>query len=154
MKETETVQFLVVEDDDLDFKILTRSFKKLRLANPIIRAMDGSDALDILKGDNGKEKLQQPYIILLDINMPKMNGLEFLKVMRADDNIKHSIVFILTTSNADSDLYQAYENNIAGYIIKKDPENGFMDAIKMIDSYWRVVQLPSASLRQHAPDVD
>lgn len=135
------VTFLVVEDDDLDYKILQRAFRNLKITNPVRRAHDGIEALDILKGRAGQEKIHLPYLILLDLKMPRMNGLEFLDALRADPELHKDIVFVLTTSNAESDIDEAYKLHIAGYIRKGDPEEGFEEAIRMIDHYWKVVEL-------------
>ncbi|MEQ8227485.1 MAG: response regulator [Rhodospirillales bacterium] len=134
------VTFLVVEDDDLDFKILKRAFKNLKITNPVRRAHDGIEALDILKGQNGQEKISLPYLILLDLKMPRMGGLEFLDNLRSDPDLHKDIVFVLTTSDAESDVDEAYKQNVAGYIKKGDPEEGFEEAIRMIDHYWKVVE--------------
>src|SRR5205823_6595315 len=97
--------------------------------NPLFIANDGFEALDLLRGTNGKEKISPlPRIILLDINMPKMNGLEFLKEMRNDPDIKGISVFVLTTSNDDKDKVEAYNYNIAGYIIKPITFESFVTA--------------------------
>ena len=142
MSNPDTVTFLVVEDDDLDYKVLTRTFKKLNIDNPIIRAYDGMDALEKLTGTNNQDKITKPYIILLDINMPRMNGLELLREIRNNEELSDSVVFILSTSNSDVDVHAAYQNHIAGYILKTDPADGFMEAISMIGAFWRVIKLP------------
>lgn len=136
------VTFLLVEDDEIDIEIIQRAFKKLRIANPLIVAQNGIVALDILRGQGGHEKLGQPYIILLDINMPRMSGLEFLDTIRADEALKRSIVFMLTSSDDEKDILRAYENNIAGYVVKSNADTTFEDALSMLDSYWRIVELP------------
>ncbi|WP_418135104.1 response regulator [Psychromonas sp. GE-S-Ul-11] len=132
------VSILLVEDDDIDAKAVERGFKKLKLANPITRAKNGVDALAILREPAA---LVRPYIILLDLNMPIM-GVEFLKHIRQDDRLKDSIIFVLTTSSADQDVVAAYNENIAGYIVKSDVKAGFDKVIKLLDCYWRVVMLP------------
>jgi CheY-like chemotaxis protein len=129
---------LLVEDDDIDAKIVERAFYKLRIANPIIRAKDGVMALELLKDGT----VSRPYIVLLDLNMPKMGGLELLKELRADINLKNSIVFVLTTSKDDEDKIAAYNQNIAGYIVKERLQNGFDELVKLLDYYWRIVELP------------
>ena len=134
------VTFLIVEDDDLDFKILQRAFKNLKITNPVRRAHDGIEALDILRGPNGQEKISLPYLILLDLKMPRMGGLEFLDNLRSDPDLHKDIVFVLTTSDAESDIDEAYKQNVAGYIKKGDPEEGFEEAIRMIDHYWKVIE--------------
>lgn len=133
------VTILVVEDDDLDVKGIRRALKKLKIANQFVRARDGVEALEILR-DN--KKIQRPYIILLDINMPRMNGLEMLAELRDDPQLSSSVVFVLTTSKTDEDKMSAYQKNIAGYIVKGDVGDGFLKIMEMLDHYWRVVELP------------
>lgn len=134
--------FLIVEDDDIDRMALERAFDKLKILNDRVYARNGVEALDILRGRNGKERLPRPFIILLDLNMPQMNGLEFLDEVRNDEDLANSVVFVLTTSDADEDIVAAYENNVAGYIVKSDAATGFLRAIEMLEHYWRVVELP------------
>ena len=133
------VSILLVEDDDIDAKAVERGFAKLKLANPIIRTKNGLEALELLRQPDA---IQRPYLILLDLNMPIMGGLEFLKIIRQDEELKNTIIFVLTTSSADQDLVAAYNENIAGYIVKSDVKGGFDKVIKLLDCYWRVVMLP------------
>ena len=139
---TKTVTFLLVEDDDIDITALKRALKKAKFANPVRIARDGIEALDILRGTNDQERIESPYLILLDINMPRMNGIEFLKEMRADETLKSDIVFVLTTSSAEEDIVSAYNYNVAGYILKSNAAQSFQTAIDMLDSYWKVVEFP------------
>ena len=101
MLEPRTAHLLHVEDDDICQMMLSREFKKAKIANPISGACDGIDALEMLRGTNGRERLSRPFLILLDLNMPRMNGIEFLQELRQDDDLRKSIVFVLTTSDAD-----------------------------------------------------
>lgn len=137
-----TVNVLIVDDDDVDAKGITRAFAKAKIVNPIFRAKDGIEALEILKGDNGKEKLSAPYILLVDINMPRMGGIEFVKNLRGDKELKSSIVFILTTSKVEEDINSAYDLNVAGYCVKEHIGRDFMQLVTMLDHYWRVIELP------------
>jgi len=141
-KSTRAVSLLMVEDDEVDAKAMYRAVAKLKLLNPLLRAVDGLDALDILRGNNPDKMITKPYIILLDINMPRMNGIEFLQEIRKDSLLSDSIVFILTTSDSDKDRLAAFDKNVAGYIVKSNLTQGFMDVLTMLDSYWRVVELP------------
>ncbi|OUR95926.1 two-component system response regulator [Gammaproteobacteria bacterium 42_54_T18] len=136
------VTLLVVEDDDLDAMAIKRTFKKLKVANNLVRAKDGVDALEYLRGENGKDKIAKPFMVLLDLNMPRMNGIELLQTMRMDDELKDSIVFVLTTSATDKDKVAAYDNNVAGYIVKSDIESSFLEVIELLDCYWKIVALP------------
>ena len=138
------VTILLVEDDDIDVMNLKRSFTKLKIANPMLVANDGLEALDILRGQNGQEALSRPYIILLDLNMPRMNGLEFMQEVRQDPDLKQSVVFVLTTSDDEQDKFKAYEQHVAGYIVKSEGGKSFLDALEMLDRYWRIVELPAA----------
>ena len=134
------VNILLVEDDEVDVQGLTRAFNKLKVANPITVARDGLEALELLRSERAKDL--HPYLIILDLNMPRMNGIEFLTEVRADPDLKKSIVFVLTTSKADEDKTEAYSLNVAGYIVKADPAKSFLDAVQMLDHYWRVVEFP------------
>lgn len=137
-----TVNLLLVDDDEVDVQGLKRAFSKSRIANPISVARDGIEALEILRGENGHEKLAKPHLILLDLNMPRMNGIEFLETIRADEDLKGSVVFMITTSKADEDKARAYGHNVAGYIVKQDPANTFMEAVSLLEHYWKVVEFP------------
>lgn len=136
------VTFLLVEDDDVDVKAIERAFKHLKIANPLVIANDGIDALEMLRGDGGRPALQRPYLILLDLNMPRMNGLEFLRTIRADPDLRDALVFVLTTSKAEQDRIEAYSQNVAGYVVKTDLGTTFMDAMAMLNHYWRVIEFP------------
>ena len=100
---------------------------------------------DIFKGECNKPgAVTRPSLILLDLNMPRMNGIETLEELRKDRSLSSSVVFVLTTSADDKDMVAAYSKNVAGYIIKKQVRDGFMQVMEMLDHYWRVVELPVA----------
>jgi CheY-like chemotaxis protein len=143
MRDPQTAQLLHVEDDDLDLMGLQRAFRAAKIANPIIVAHDGIEALEFLRGTNGRQRLPRPYMILLDLNMPRMDGIGFLREIRKDPDLKNAIVFVMTTSNDEADKVQAYNLCVAGYIIKADPARSFMEATALLDSYWKIVELPS-----------
>ncbi|XOV77443.1 MAG: response regulator [Aestuariibacter sp.] len=132
------VELLLVEDDDVDAIAVKRAFKKQKLQNPIVRAKDGLDALCYLRD----KVISNTMIILLDLQMPRMNGIEFLNKIRQDKNLKEAIVFILTTSNAQEDISEAYQANVAGYITKNNVGENFEKLTRMLDGYWQVVHLP------------
>ena len=136
------VNLLLVEDDEVDIQGLKRAFAKSRIGNPITVARDGIEALEMLRGENGRPKLQKPHLILLDLNMPRMNGIEFLAAIRADEELRSSVVFMVTTSKADEDKARAYGHNVAGYIVKQDPANTFMEAVSLLEHYWKIVEFP------------
>jgi CheY-like chemotaxis protein len=131
-----TVNILLVDDDEVDVQGLKRAFKKSKIGNPITVARDGIEALEILRGENGRERL-------LDLNMPRMNGIEFLEAVRADEGLRSAVVFMITTSKADEDRMRAYGHNVAGYIVKRDPANTFMEAVALLEHYWKVVEFPA-----------
>lgn len=139
---TDSVNVLLVEDDEVDVAGIRRNFKKHKIVNPVFRAIDGIDAIEMLRGENGNEVINRPYIILLDLNMPRMGGIEFLKVIREDELLKDSIVFVLTTSDAKGDIKAAYENNVAGYLTKANVGEGFIKLIAMLTGYWGIVEFP------------
>jgi CheY-like chemotaxis protein len=129
---------LLVEDDDIDAMSVERAFKKLKIINPIIRAKDGAIALELLRSGS----VPKPYLMLLDLNMPRMGGLELLAELRKDEELRNSVVFVLTTSKDDEDKFAAYNQNIAGYIVKEKLQHGFDELVKLLDHYWRIVELP------------
>lgn len=133
---------LVVEDDEVDFMAMERAFRQQKVANEVVAARDGLEALQILRGGDGRPPLEKPYIILLDLNMPRMNGFEFLEALRKDDALRSAVVFVLTTSKSDEDRARAYAANVAGFIVKSDVGRSFLAAIEMLDHYWKVVELP------------
>jgi len=141
MFEPESAWLLHVEDDDLCLMGMQRALKVANVRNPIACAHDGIEALEMLRGTNGRPRLPRPLIIILDLNMPRMNGIEFLQVMRNDDELKESIVFIFTTSAAGKDKAMAYTLGVSGYILKTNPAK-FLDAAALLETYLRVVELP------------
>ncbi|MGJ4892392.1 response regulator [Bradyrhizobium sp. HKCCYLR20261] len=136
------VTILLVDDDEGDARSVQRAFKSARIINPLLRANDGADALDILRGTNGKTKLSSPYILLVDINMPRMTGIEFVSEIRRDDGLKRSIVFMLTTSSRDEDKVASYNLNVAGYILKERVGENFQKLVELMQGYWRIVEFP------------
>ena len=142
VSDDQIVNVLLVDDDDVDVMAVKRAFKKAKIANPLHIARDGLEALLKLRGKDGHSPVPRPYIIILDLNMPRMDGLEFLNELRADEALHDAVVFVLTTSKADEDRAASYDKNVAGYIVKSDVGEGFLKVITLLDSYWRVVVLP------------
>ena len=136
MRSSRVVTILLVEDDEVDVKALQWAFEKLKVANPLVIARDGVEALEVLRD------LPRPYLIITDINMPRMNGIELLRKIRENDQFRDSIVFVLTTSNDEQDKIDAYNLNVAGYMLKTDMGTSFQRAIALIDNYWKVVEFP------------
>ncbi|MFN8489375.1 MAG: response regulator [Caldilineaceae bacterium] len=143
----QTTQILLVEDDEIDAEAIVRSFRRQQIANPITIVQDGIEALQCLRGENGYTRLPWPYLILLDINMPRMNGIEFLEIVRRDVELKQSVVFVLTTSNRDEDKLAAYNAQIAGYLLKARAGKDFIDIITLLGFYERLVEFPPESAK-------
>jgi CheY-like chemotaxis protein len=136
------LNILLIDDDDVDAKSLERAFRKAKIGNTIVRAVDGIDALEMLKGTNGKTKPPYPRILLVDLNMPRMNGIELVHALREDEELHRSVVFILTTSKRDEDKMAAYNLHVAGYIAKATAEEDIRNLVSLMDSYGRIVELP------------
>ncbi len=96
----------------------------------------------MLRGEEAEKLVPQPKIIATDINMPRLNGIEFIRELRADSDLKNMIVFVMTTSNNDEDRQAAYALNVAGYILKPVEPDKFMASIQILDSYWSLIELP------------
>ncbi|MCB0638512.1 MAG: response regulator [Lewinella sp.] len=131
------VTLLLVDDDDVDIEAIQRSFRKRKIGNPFVVAHDGREALALLRSG-----VPTPHIILLDLKMPGMGGIEFLKELRADEALTKSIVFVLTTSDADIDRCAAYKQHIAGYLLKSDAGTDFRNVIEVLEPYWCYVAFP------------
>jgi CheY-like chemotaxis protein len=138
--ERREAHILLVDDNKVDVMAVERAFRKQRIANPIHVAEDGVAALEMIRDPDSP--LGRPFLVLLDLNMPRMNGIEFLQAIRADPALKKLIVFVLTTSSRDEDLVASYDHNVAGYILKSEVGEGFVNLISLLDHYWRVVELP------------
>jgi CheY-like chemotaxis protein len=134
-----TLNILLVEDDEVDVMNVQRSFKKNNISNPLFIAGNGVEALEMLR--NGTVPAQN-RLILLDINMPKMNGIEFLRVLRADPVLRSSLVVVLTTSNDDKDRMESYELNVAGYLVKPVTFGSFVELMLALNKYWMLVEMP------------
>jgi CheY-like chemotaxis protein len=133
-----TKPVLLVEDDSIDAMTVRRAFKDLKLTNRLVHRLNGEEALVYLRDPNNEE----PCVILLDLNMPRMNGTEFLKVAKNDDRLRTVPVIVLTTSNEERDVVESFRLSVAGYIIKPVDYKKFVDAIRMIDIYWTLSELP------------
>jgi len=137
------VQFLIVDDDQVSIMSIERAIKKLRLVNPLRTASNGQEALDILRGEHGQTQIEAPYVVILDLDMPKMNGIEFLEEIRKDPDLRSAVIFVLTASDAPEDVTLAYEKNIAGYVVKENAYDTFRQTLSMIDTFSSVVVLPT-----------
>lgn len=136
-----TLDILVVDDDDVTAESVQRALKKTPGRFRVIPAVDGRDALDVLRGLTDR-RVRRPYLILLDLNMPRMNGFEFLAAMRADRALRDSVIFVLTTSDSDGDRARAYHEIIAGYMVKSAIGPQFARLAAMVLEYSGAVHLP------------
>ncbi|MFB6274978.1 MAG: response regulator [Halothece sp.] len=139
------LNILLVEDDQVDVMTVQRAFKKNNLLqdHQLFVANDGMEALSLLKGEGKQQIPPHNRLVLLDLNMPKMGGIEFLQELRADPALKATSVIVLTTSDEGRDKVEAYKLNVAGYIIKPVTFDKFVDTIAVIDEYWQLSQLPT-----------
>lgn len=136
------MNILLVEDDDVAAESVQRGLERSGVNFPVTVAIDGLDALDILRGRHATARIAKPYIVLLDLNMPRMNGFEFLQELRHDDRLKESIIFVLTTSDSDSDRSKAYHENIAGYMVKSAVGPQFSKLVHLLKDYYDSVSFP------------
>ena len=135
---------LLVEDDTVDAMTVKRALKDLNVTNTLVRVTNGEQALEYLQNSDNAE----PCVILLDLNMPKMNGVEFLKIAKADDRLKCIPVVILTTSKADQDRFECFNYSAAGYIVKPVDYKGFVEAMRILNLYWTLSELPGGDLEE------
>lgn len=143
MTDAPMLNILLVDDDDVSSESVVRSLRKHSLNFPVVIAQDGGEALDILRGGHAQAKIEKPYLILLDLNMPGMDGFEFLTEVRADEQLCDSIIFVLTTSDADADRSRAYHNQIAGYMVKSTVGPQFSKLASLLGSYQAAIKLPN-----------
>lgn len=133
------LNILLVEDDEVDVMNVRRAFRKNNIANPLFHAGNGVEALAKLRDG---EIPQDRRIVLLDLNMPKMNGIEFLRALREDPDLRATPVIVLTTSNDERDRIEAFNLNVAGYILKPVTFANFCDVMAALNKYWALVELP------------
>jgi len=128
---------LLAEDDSVDAMTVKRALKDLKVTNRLVHVVDGEQALEYLRNESNKK----PCLILLDLNMPKMNGIEFLKVAKADEMLKTIPVVVLTTSRQEQDIVESFELSVAGYMVKAVDYKKFVEVIRTIDLYWSLSKL-------------
>ncbi len=133
------LNILVVDDDEVDVMNVQRAFKKGNITNPMFVAGDGIQGLEMLRSGNLPKSNR---LVLLDLNMPRMNGIEFLRELRADPELKATTVVVLTTSNDTRDKVEAYNLNVAGYLTKPVTFGNFVDLMVTLNKYWTLVELP------------
>ncbi len=130
---------LLVEDDDVDAMTTKRALSEIKVTNELIHRVDGEDGLNYLRQDD----VEKPCVILLDLNMPRMNGFDFLKHIKDDETLKKIPVVVLTTSDADQNIIESFEMGVAGYITKPVDYKQFVEAIRTVNMYWTLSMLPN-----------
>jgi len=130
---------LLIEDDNVDVMTVERVFRDLKIANQLVSTSNGEQALEYLRTDGNKK----PCVILLDLNMPKMNGTEFLKIVKTDESLKKIPVVVLTTSSQQQDVVESFDLGAAGYMVKSVDYGKFVETIRTINLYWTLSELPS-----------
>jgi CheY-like chemotaxis protein len=138
---TNVVHILIVQDDAIDIEIMLRIFQDEGIDNPFTVAPTAQEALNILRGEGGYPRLPRPYLIVLDLGLPGLNGLEFLKMIRADPELQRSIVFVVSGSERYEDQAAAYDLHIAGYVINS-VSNKLQDLATMFKHYLQIVEFP------------
>lgn len=133
------MHILLIEDDTIEIMKLERTVSKLEVSHKITQAKNGEAALEFLKSDN-----RLPDIILLDLNMPRMNGIEFLKILKEDDKLRYLPTIILTTSENRVDLLECYKVGVAGYVIKPLKYEDYEHKLKRVFEYWDINELVKA----------
>jgi CheY-like chemotaxis protein len=143
MEERE-INVLLVEDDEVDVMNVKRAFTRNRITNPLYVANNGLEALAMLRGESTTKQAlpDSRRIVLLDINMPKMNGIEFLQELRQDPELSAIPVVVLTTSDEDQDRIRAYRLNVAGYILKPVTFTNFAEVMAALNKYWTLCEIP------------
>ncbi len=129
---------MLVEDDKIDAMTVKRALKELKVVNELVHSVNGEEALEYLRNENNKK----PCVIMLDLNMPKMNGIEFLEIVKKDETLKKLPIVILTTSKDEQDVVGSFNYSVAGYIVKPVDYKNFVEAIRTIDLYWSLSELP------------
>lgn len=129
---------LLVEDDEIDRMTVERALREIHVTNVLATVENGEQALEYLRDPANRK----PGIILLDLNMPRMNGVEFLQVMRSDESLKRIPVIVLTTSKDEQDRLNTFDLGVAGYMIKPVDYMQFVEVVRTINLYWTLSELP------------
>lgn len=133
------LNILLVDDDEVDVMTVKRAFQKANISNPMFVAGNGIEALALLRGPAIPKERR---LVLLDLNMPRMNGIEFLRELRDDEELARTTVVVLTTSNEDRDRVEAYQLNVAGYLLKPVTFQTFADVMATLNKYWTLMEMP------------
>lgn len=130
-------KIMLIEDDYVDALTIKRAFRDIKVENELIIAEDGEKALEMLKAMQ-----EYPQVIILDLNMPKLSGIEFLKIIKKDENFAIIPVVIMTTSKEDEDKLNCYKNGVSGYVEKPIDYNEFLEILKIVYDYWMINEFP------------
>jgi CheY-like chemotaxis protein len=133
------LNILLVDDDEVDVMTVKRAFAKGNIANKVFVASDGIEALEMLRTEAIPASRR---LVLLDLNMPRMNGIELLREIRRDPELQPLTVVVLTTSNEDRDRVEAYQLNVAGYLVKPVTFHSFADVMVTLNKYWTLMEMP------------
>lgn len=133
---TKPLNVLLIDDDEVDIMTVRRAFKKNEITFNLATASNGIEGLAVLRGESEKSLPIHNRLVLLDLNMPRMNGIEFLEELRADPELRSTPVIVLTTSNEDQDKVEAYNFNVAGYILKPVTFDKFVKTVATLKDYW------------------
>jgi CheY-like chemotaxis protein len=133
------LNILLVDDDEVDVMTVKRAFSRANITNKVYVATDGIEALSLLRGDGIPPARR---LVLLDLNMPRMSGIEVLREIRADPALHAITVVVLTTSNEDRDRVEAYQLNVAGYLLKPVTFHAFADVMSTLNKYWTLMEMP------------
>lgn len=139
MSADKTLHILLIEDDEVDVMNVRRAFQKNHIANPLYVAGNGLEGLEMLRSGKVPEGRR---LVLLDLNLPKMNGIEFLRALRADPALSTISVVVLTTSANERDKVDAYKLNVAGYLLKPVTFVNFVEVMATLNKYWTLVEMP------------
>ena len=129
---------LLVEDDQVDVMTVRRALQEIRVTNPVLHCENGEEALKYLRNPDSPK----PCIILLDLNMPIMNGIEFLREVKHDALLKRIPAVVLTTSGEEQDKLSSFDLGVAGYIAKPVDYRQFVEVMRIIDAYWTISEVP------------
>lgn len=134
---------LLVEDDDVEVQLLERLFKRQEWPFELTRARDGIEALDVLRESSAKpSSSDQPFLILLDLNMPRMGGIEFLRALREDESLRRTVVMVFTTSSDPHDIGNAYDLGVTGYVVKGEDDRSLGP---LLEQYARLNTFPPSA---------
>ena len=130
---------LLVEDDSVDAMTVKRTFDDMKVANQLVHTVNGEEGLEYLRNESNRK----PCLIFLDLNMPEVNGIEFLKTVKEDEELKKIPVVVLTASKDEQDIVESFRLSAAGYIAKPVDNKKFVEAISVINLYWVLSELPN-----------